>query len=53
MLAVGNIMAVQDSNFLMMNKIGFCIKCQTGFPVPQVTVHTTCHANNQNPGAAR
>eukprot|EP00281_Chroomonas_sp_CCMP1168_P015141 CAMPEP_0206220718 /NCGR_PEP_ID=MMETSP0047_2-20121206/5028_1 /ASSEMBLY_ACC=CAM_ASM_000192 /TAXON_ID=195065 /ORGANISM="Chroomonas mesostigmatica_cf, Strain CCMP1168" /LENGTH=306 /DNA_ID=CAMNT_0053643399 /DNA_START=71 /DNA_END=989 /DNA_ORIENTATION=- len=34
-LFLGNVMAVQDANFVMMNKIGFCIKCQTGFPVPQ------------------
>jgi len=31
----GNIMAVQDANFVMMNKIGYCVKCQTGFAVPQ------------------
>lgn len=34
-LFLGNVMAVQDSNFLVMNKIAYCIKCQTGFSVPQ------------------
>jgi len=33
-LFLGNVTAVQDSNFVVMNKIGFCVKCQTGFPVP-------------------
>lgn len=34
-LFLGNVMAVQDSNFVIMNKISFCVKCQTGFSVPQ------------------
>ncbi|MGB1604454.1 MAG: hypothetical protein ACPIOQ_67615, partial [Promethearchaeia archaeon] len=34
-LFLGNVMAVQDANFLVMNKIAYCIKCQTGFAVAQ------------------
>uniref|UniRef100_A0A7S0F3R2 Tyrosine-protein phosphatase domain-containing protein n=1 Tax=Hanusia phi TaxID=3032 RepID=A0A7S0F3R2_9CRYP len=34
-LFIGNVMTVQDTSFIAINKIGYCVKCQTGFNVPQ------------------